>query len=295
MNESTAGYWDKINQTADKIKNADCLLVGIGAGMSATGGLNYSDPVLGQKWYPEYFRLGKKTIIEIMREYWPVSINEDNAAFFWGFWSRHIYHIRYECEALSPYIDLFNIVKNKTYFLCTTNVDCQLTKAGFDESLIFSPQGDYGLFQCEKPCAQDVYNNESMVITMMENMVSPFEIRKEDIPRCPKCGCLLMPNLRCDDRFVDEPHLKNLETYTDYLNNIQKKKIVLLELGVGYNTPVIIRYPFEAITLRCHHATLVRINISDAGVSKSLIEKSICIEDDIGKVLDLFDNRKPSV
>ena len=289
MNKSTAGYWDKIHQTAEKIKNADCLLIGVGSGMSASGGLDYSDPALGKKWYPEYFDLGRKTIIEIMNGYWPVSLNENNASFYWGFWARHIYHIRYECETLPPYKNLFNITRNRDFFLFTTNVDCQFSKAGFDESVIFSPQGDYGLFQCEKPCTQDVYNNESMVMKMIKNMVSPFEIRKEDIPRCPKCNSLLMPNLRCDNRFAEEPHFKNCDTYTDYINSIQEKKIVLLELGVGYNTPVIIRYPFEAITSKYPYATLIRINITDAGVSKNLAGKSICIEDDIGKVLsDLY-------
>ena len=102
----TGGYWDKIHQTAEKIKNSNCLLIGVGSGMSASSGLNYTDPALAQKWYPEYFAQGKKSIIEIMSGYWPTSISEKNAAAFWGFWAQHIYHIRYENEALPPYQNL---------------------------------------------------------------------------------------------------------------------------------------------------------------------------------------------
>jgi NAD-dependent SIR2 family protein deacetylase len=285
MNKSTGEYSDKISHTAESIQNADCLLIGVGAGMSASGGLNYTDPALAQKWYPEYFEQGKRSIIEIMSLYWPTSINKENAAAYWGFWARHIYHIRYESEALPPYLNLFKIIKGKNYYICTTNVDCQLNKAGFSKDDIFAPQGNYGFFQCEKPCSQDVYDNENMIKRMLENFISPFEIRNERIPLCPKCGSHLMPNLRCDNRYVGEPHMINQDMYINFVNNAHEKKLVLLELGVGYNTPVIIRYPFEAITLKYPYATLVRINTSDAGVSESIAKKSICIQEDIGKVL----------
>ena len=291
MNKSTnssfadADYWDKIHKTAKVILNADCLLIGVGSGMSASCGLNYSDPALAQKWYPEYFAQGKKSIIEIMSDFWATSINDKNATAFWGFWAKHIYHIRYECEALPPYQHLFNIAKDRKYFICTTNVDCQLYKAGFDNSSVFAPQGNYAFFQCEKPCSQDIYDNEKMIKTMLENMVSPFDIRKEDIPHCPKCGKHLMPNLRCDHRFVEQPHIINQTPYVNYVTKVCEKKLVLLELGVGYNTPVIIRYPFEAITLKYPFATLIRVNLSDTDVSESIVNKSVCIQEDAGKVL----------
>lgn len=285
MNAFINDYWDKIHRTADSIQNADCLLIGVGAGMSASGGLDYSDPVLAQKWYPEYFERGKNSIIEIMSGFWPTSINEKNAVAFWGFWAKHIYHIRYESEALPPYRDLFSIAKNKPHYICTTNVDCQLIKAGFNTSSIFAPQGDYAFFQCEKPCSQNIYANENMIKAMLENVTSPFEIRKEDIPRCPKCGNHLMPNLRCDSRFIEEPHVKNQNAYIDFINNARDKKLAMLELGVGFNTPTIIRYPFEAIAFKYSRATLIRINNSDISVYESNVKKSIYIQEDIGKAL----------
>ena len=291
MNKSTnvcyadADYCGKIQKAANAILNADCLLIGVGSGMSASCGLNYSDPTLAQKWYPEYFEQGKKSIIEIMSCFWATTINKKNAAAFWGFWAKHIYHIRYEPDALKSYIDLFKIVNGKDYFICTTNVDCQLQKCGFNENKIFAPQGNYGFFQCEKPCTQDVYDNEELIKKMIKNMVSPFEIQNTDIPLCPKCGKYLMPNLRCDHRFVEQPHIKNQTLYVDFVNKAIDKNMVLLELGVGYNTPVIIRYPFEAITLKYKSVTLIRVNISDVEVSEHIANKTICIQEDNGKVL----------
>jgi len=285
MKSSTADYWDNIQTAFECIANAEKLLIGVGAGLTASGGLNYTDPSLAEKWYPEYFEQGKKSIIEIMSDFWVNTINKKNAVSFWGFWARHIWHIRYEPEALKPYFDLFSIASGKEYFICSTNVDGQLEKAGFDKSLIFAPQGDYALFQCSKPCSQDVYNNNKMITTMLKNMVSPFAISSDDIPYCPKCGSYLMPNLRCDDTFVEKPHIKNTDTYKTFIQNAFEKKIVLLELGVGFNTPVIIRYPFEAITLQYPHAKLIRVNIADDTISEKISNKSIFIQEDIGKVL----------
>jgi len=291
MKTPTTDYWDSIQKTAECIANTSLLLIGVGSGLTASGGLNYADPSLAEKWYPEYFEQGKKSIIEIMGDFWPNTIHEKNATAFWGFWARHIWHIRYEPDALRPYLDLFSIVHSKKYFICSTNVDGQLEKAEFDKNLIFAPQGDYALFQCSKPCSQDVYNNKIMITTMLKNMISPFEINVADIPLCPKCGNFLMPNLRCDNTFVETPHITNVETYKTFIQNAFESNIVLLELGVGFNTPVIIRYPFETITLQCPNAKLIRINIAEDTISERIIEKSIFIQDDIGKVLsDVLSN-----
>ena len=128
-------------------------------------------------------------------------------------------------------------------------------------------------------------------MTMLDNMISPFEIRTSDIPHCPKCGNFLIPNLRCDDTFVETPHITNIETYKTFIQNAFEKNIVLLELGVGFNTPVIIRYPFEAITLKYPNARLIRLNIAKDIISEKIIEKSIFIQDDIWKVLsDILSN-----
>lgn len=284
-NISTKQFLDEINDAAEAIKNADRILIGIGAGMTAAGGLSYSDPELAKKWYPEYYSLGKHSISEIMGDFWPTMLNAKNATAFWGFWAQHIHHIRYKAKALQPYRDLFEIVREKDYFLCSTNVDGQLEKAGFDKRKIFAPQGDYALFQCEKPCSQDVYDNKAMIDTMLENMVSPLDINEQDTPHCLRCGRFLIPNLRCDYRFVEKPHMENLQAYQEFLDKSEDNKLVLLELGVGFNTPGIIRLPFERITADAANAKLIRINFEDANVNPNIQSRSISIREDIQQVL----------
>jgi NAD-dependent SIR2 family protein deacetylase len=284
-NESTKHYCNDIKKAALLLDGADHILLGIGSGMTASGGLNYADPALAEKWYPEYYAAGKRSILEIMSGFWPTSITDRNAAAFWGFWAKHIWHIRYEPEALQPYRALFQFIDGRDYFICTTNVDGQLEKAGFDREKIYAPQGDYALFQCKKSCSHDVYCNQETVETMLENMVSAFEIQAADIPRCPRCSGHLMPNLRCDMNFVEEPHIRNAERYERYLTHATGKNLVLLELGVGFNTPGIIRFPFEAITAQCPEARLIRINLTDITIPRGIVDKAIGMRGDVGQIL----------
>jgi NAD-dependent SIR2 family protein deacetylase len=281
MSASTKNYSADIQSVADVIKNAERVVMGIGSGMTSAGGLSYSDPELAKKWYPEYYTQGKSSISEIMGDFWPTTLHEKNAPAFWRFWAKHIFHIRYEPSALQPYCDLYDLVKDKDYFICSTNVDGQLEKAGFEKNTIFAPQGDYALFQCERPCSQDAYDNKTMVEEMIKHMPSPLEIKKEDIPRCPRCGSLLVPNLRCDNRFVEKSHLINAKRYETFLNDSLDKELVLLELGVGFNTPVIIRYPFEQLTRMLSSVTLVRINDMAASVPIEIEGRTISVQADL--------------
>lgn len=285
MKRSTRDYWDKIRKAAEIIKTADRMVIGIGSGVTAAGGLFYADPALAEKWYPEYVKMGKHSISDIMSLFWPTALNEQNATAFWGFWAKHIYHIRYEAEALKPYQDLMGVIGNKEFFICSTNVDGQLEKVGFDKDRIFAPQGDYALLQCKKSCTQEVYPNRKMIDIMLTHMVSAFEVRKSDIPRCPNCGGYLVPNLRCDSNFVEEPHIQNMAQYKQFLASGQNKKIILLELGVGFNTPGIIRLPFEIQTARLANAHLIRVNREYADVPNSILGKSVSLQEDVGKVL----------
>lgn len=286
MNESTTEYCDRIRVAANAINNAERIIVGVGAGMSASGGLNYSDPALSEKWYPDYYAMGKKSIVDIMAGYWPTSINNRNATAFWGFWAKHIYHIRYEPEVLQPYSHLYRITNGKKHFICSSNVDGQLEKAGFDKDVIFAPQGDYALFQCEKPCSHEVYDNKIMIDAMFANMADTFEIRQDDVPLCPKCGGFLMPNLRCDHRFVEKPHVQSIKRYEQFFAESFDCKTVLLELGVGYNTPGIIRFPFESLAVNYRSMTLIRINLYDADVPGRIADRAVSIKEDVGNTLN---------
>lgn len=281
--KSTQTYSQKISKAAELINNAEKLVIGIGSGLSAAGGLCYTDPTLTQKWYPEYYSLGLRTIVDIQGAYWWLSDGKQEK--YWGFWARHIWHIRYEAEATKPYSDLYALVSGKDYFICTTNADSQVEKAGFPADKILATQGNYCYFQCSKPCADEVYYNEDMITRMIENMVSPFKVRTEDIPVCPRCGKPLVPNLRCDNRFVETPHLVNLPRYESCVTDCRERNTVFLELGVGYNTPGIIRYPFEKLTPSFQAAHLIRINNTCADVPAGIERKAISLQEDLAKVL----------
>ncbi|MDS0527480.1 NAD-dependent protein deacetylase, SIR2 family [Clostridium sp. SHJSY1] len=279
----TKTYWDNIGDAIDLIKNADRVLIGAGAGLTASGGIYYGDKELFKKWFPKYFEMGFESILELQSVFW--ELNEKNVLSYWGYWARHIENIRYNTPATKPYLMLFELLKDKEYFICSTNVDSQFQKAGFPKEKIFAPQGNYGLFQCSRACTQDVYDNKEMIDRMINNMGESLKIREEDIPRCPKCGEFLVPNLRVDDSFVEKPHYFNVSSYENFVREAKEKKLVLLELGVGFNTPGIIRYPFENITYHYSLANLIRINMSDAGVSIEIEKKSVVISEDIGKAL----------
>jgi NAD-dependent SIR2 family protein deacetylase len=286
---NTLDYSENLTKAATLIKEADYILIGAGAGLSAAGGLNYSDSTLFKKWFPKLSELGLSTIGEAISLYWEA--DDSNRKYFWAYWANHINKIRYETPALAPYLDLFKIVKDKNYFIITTNVDGQFVKAGFNKENIFAPQGDYGLFQCDKPCCNELIDNKNFVDNMISNMDNAdFAIRKEDIPRCPKCGSYLSKNLRVDDTFVEASHLKKQKDYIDFVNNSTDGKLVLLELGVGFNTPVIIRWPFERITKDHPNAKLVRMNIDYPEVPEEIISKSILFDENMDKTLSSLKN-----
>lgn len=287
---STESYWNKIKKANELIQSAEYILIGAGAGMSASGGLDYTDPELCKRWFPDYYEMGLHTISDIQAA--THGLTESSARTYWGYWANHIYHIRYETKLLQPYKTIMELIKDKNYYICTTNVDSQFEKAGVPKDKIFAPQGNYSLFQCSTPCSDEVFYNEKMIEKMRSNIQNK-QIRKEDIPRCPICNKLLMPNLRCDFRFVEKPHMKNSDDYQKFVDNAVKHNFVLVELGVGFNTPGIIRFPFENITSYGKNTRLIRINLSDASVPHIIGSKSIMIEENIQKVLlDLLKSAK---
>lgn len=287
--ESIKTYSDNIQKAADLIKNSDKILIGAGAGMSASGGISYADEVLFKKWFPRYYSMGMRSLVDMQSIFW--NVDEKNARSYWGYWANHIKHIRYDSPALKPYIDLFKLVKDKNYFVITTNVDGQFGKAGFAKKKIFEPQGEYALFQCDKPCKKEVFDNKEMINKMISNMdTNIMKIREEDIPRCPYCKRLLKPNLRIDDSFVEEPHLVNLDSYENFIHSSKKDSLVLIELGVGFDTPVIIRYPFQNIVYNYPNSSLIRINLDYADVPCEIENRSVSIKADIKKALNDISN-----
>ena len=277
--KSTESYSDKIKKLKKDIDSTDAILIGAGAGMSTSAGLTYS----GERFYRFFSDFHKKYGINdnYSGGFYPYDTPQE----YWAWWSRHIYYNRYDIPAGKPYTDLLELVKDKDYFVLTTNVDHQFQIAGFDKHRLFYTQGDYGLFQCSKPCCQKTYDNEDAVRKMVAAQ-HDMRIPTELIPKCPVCGAPMTVNLRSDMTFVqDEGWYAAAGRYEDYLRRHENSHILLIELGVGMNTPVIIKYPFWQMTANNKDATYVCINRSEAYCPEDIADRSICIDADIGKTI----------
>jgi NAD-dependent SIR2 family protein deacetylase len=277
--KSTKDYSDKIERLKHEVTNADAVLIGAGAGLSTAAGLTYS----GERFRRYFSDFAEKYGIRDMYSggFYPFNSIEE----YWAWWSRHIWYNRYEPESGEVYQNLYKLVKNTDYFVLTTNVDHQFQLAGFDKKRLFYTQGDYGLFQCSKPCHQKTYDNKEIIRQMIETQ-EDMKIPTERIPKCPVCGEPMNVNLRCDDTFVqDDGWYKANDRYNDFVNRHKNLHILYLELGVGMNTPVIIKYPFWQATARNKKALYACINYGEAYCPKEIENQSICINEDIQKVI----------
>ena len=208
----------------------------------------------------------------------------------WAYWSRYIYFNRYADPPKSTYADLLKIIKDKDYFVITTNVDHCFQKAGFDKKRLFYTQGDYGLFQCSEPCCQETFENEDAVRRMMAEQ-KDMRIPPELVPMCPHCGKPLTMNLRSDDKFVEDAGWHQAAArYENFLRTRISGQILFLELGVGYNTPGIIKYPFWQMTYQNPRAVYACVNCWEAACPKEIATRSICIDSDIREVLERIRN-----
>ncbi|WP_462361515.1 SIR2 family NAD-dependent protein deacylase [Parvimonas micra] len=287
---------EKIEFLKNEIENADAIVIGAGAGLSTSAGLTYS----GERFEKYFFDFSKKFGISNMYSggFYPFLDRET----LWAWWARHIYFNRYIEPPKSVYRDLFSIVKDKEYFVITTNVDHQFQRAGFDKKRLFYTQGDYGLFQSVNPQNQKTYDNEEWVIKAIEiqgfkkNTEGFFEVPENKeilmkiptdlIPKCPDDGSDVTMNLRADSSFVeDEGWHRASREYYNFLEKYKDKHILFLELGVGNNTPVIIKYPFWQMTMENKNSIYSCINYKEAFYPEQIKDRSICIDGDIGEIL----------
>lgn len=279
ITKSTEKYSVQIELLKKAMENADCVVIGAGAGLSTSAGFVYT----GERFKKYFSDFEEQYGFHDMYSggFYPYKTPEE----FWGYWSRYIYVNRYTDAPKPVYNELFELVKDKDYFVITTNVDHCFQKAGFDKKRLFYTQGDYGLFQCSVPCDIDTYENEEIIRRMMKEQ-KDMKIPTELIPKCPKCGKSLTMNLRSDDKFVeDEGWLKASERYENFLRTRQNQSVLFLELGVGYNTPVIIKYPFWQMTAKNPKAVYACINYGEAVCPREIERQSICIDSDIGAAL----------
>ena len=276
---STKSCSEQIERLQTALQDCDAVVIGAGSGLSTAAGFTYT----GERFEQHFSDFAQKYGIQDMYSggFYPFPTQEA----FWAYWSRYIYINRYQDAPKPVYDDLLKLVQDKDYFVITTNVDHCFQKAGFDKKRLFYTQGDYGLFQCSEPCCQETFENETAIREMVkrqENMKIPTEL----LPSCPHCGKPLTMNLRSDNKFVeDEGWHRAAERYENFLRTRAGQKILFLEFGVGYNTPVIIKYPFWQMTAKNPKAIYACINQGQAVCPQEIERQSVCINADIGQVL----------
>lgn len=274
---------EKIRKMKKALEEAEAVVIGAGAGLSTSAGFAYT----GERFQAYFSDFEEKYGFHDMYSggFYPYKTLEE----YWAYWSRYIYLNRYMDPPRSVYEELLELVKDKDYFVLTTNVDHCFQKAGFEKERLFYTQGDYGLFQCSEPCCQETWDNEEIIgemIRRQEHMKIPSDL----VPYCPHCGKPLTMNLRADDTFVqDEGWYQASQRYSRFLNEHQNKKILFLELGVGYNTPTIVKYSFWQMTHDWPDATYACLNYGEAYAPDEIKRKSICVNGDIGDILTVLE------
>lgn len=277
--KSTKDHSAEIDRLKNEIEIADAIVIGAGSGLSTAAGFTYS----GERFEKYFSDFIEKYQFRDMYSggFYPFESLEEH----WAYWSRYIYINHYMDVDNGTYKGLFKLVKDKDYFVLTTNVDHQFQKAGFDKHRLFYTQGDYGLFQCSQPCCQETYDNEACIQDMLKtqkNMRIPTEL----IPHCPKCGKPMTMNLCADDTFVqDKGWYRAAERYEEFLRRHKNLHILFLKLGVGYNTPVIIKYSFWQMTAKNSKAVYACVNFGEAFCPKQIQSQAICINIDIHNFL----------
>ena len=291
--ETTPDYIGRLQAALD---DADAVVIGAGAGLSTSAGFTYS----GERFQTYFYDFAKKYGFRDMYSggFYPYETLEE----YWAYWSRYIYINRYMNVPKPVYENLYTLIRDKDYFVLTTNVDHCFQKAGFDKHRLFYTQGDYGLLQCSEPCHPITYENETMIrdmlkaqgyeissdsmLTLPDGATLKRTIPSDLVPHCPNCGKPMTMNLRCDDTFVqDEGWYQAANRYDDFIRRHKGLKVLYLELGVGMNTPGIIKYGFQRMTAQNPEATYVCINDGQAYTLNEISDRSIVINGDAGEVI----------
>lgn len=256
------------------IKTADAILIGAGAGLSASAGIDYSKENF-KKNFPELVKTYKMTDM-YTSSFYDFNTEEEK----WSYWAKHIYYSFIAPPPLKAYQELLEIVKDKNYFVITTNVDGQFKKSGFDSNKVFEVQGSYGKMQCSKGCHDKIYDDTELVKKML-NSKDCLKVDSNLVPKCPVCGENMEINIRKDAFFVEDDNWNRLSRkYEKFIKDNINKKFILIELGVGFNTPGIIRFPFERLAYTHDNVTLIRINDKYNDIAYELKNRAICMKED---------------
>lgn len=274
-------YIESFSEIKDAIRSAECVIIGAGAGLSAAAGYEYS----GARFREYFSDFEEKYGFHDMYSggFYPYETLEE----FWAYWSRYVLINRYTKPSKPVYDALLELVRDKDYFVITTNVDHCFQRAGFDKERLFYTQGDYGLFQCGEPCCDETFDNEEIIREMAENQ-HDMRIPSDLIPHCPHCGKPLTMNLRSDDRFVEDEGWHIAATrYAEFLRSREGSKTLYFELGVGFNTPAIIKYPFWKMTAANPKAEYVCVNRGETYCPCEIKNRSVLVDGDIAEILGL--------
>lgn len=278
--KSTGTYWNKIEKVKELFKSAELVLIGAGAGLSVSAGFVYA----GKRFEENFADFIEKYGFTDMYSggFYPFETLEE----YWGYWSRYIFINRYSGAQKDTYRKLYELVRDRDYFVITTNVDHQFQKAGFQKERLFYTQGDFGLFQCSVPCHETVYDNEEAIKEMVKEQ-RDGRIPSGLVPCCPVCGRPMAMNLRADSTFVEDAGWhRAAERYSQFLKRAGQKRTLLLELGVGMNTPGIIKYKFWELLGENPNAAYVCVNNGEAFAPPELADRSVIIRSDIGEMLN---------
>lgn len=273
-------YLSEVEHLKEAIANASAVIVGAGAGLSTAAGFAYAGERF-QRLFPDFIeKYGFGDMYSA--GFYPYATPEEH----WAYWSRYIWHNRYEPAPKDTYEKLLTLLVDKDFFVLTTNVDHQFQLSGFPKDRLFYTQGDYGLWQCSKPCHNATYDNYEVVKRMVEEQ-QDMRVPSELVPACPKCGHPMSMNLRADDTFVEDAGWHEAAArYAGFLESHRGGKVLFLELGVGMNTPVIVKYPFWQMTLRNEEATYACVNRGEAYAPREISSRSIVLDADIDAVLN---------
>jgi len=271
-------YEDELARLRAALGEADAVVVGAGAGLSTAAGFTYAGERFERLFADFIERYGFTDMYTAGFYHFPTPEEQ------WAFWSRHIWCNRYQPAPKNTYAKLLRLLDGKDFFVITTNVDHQFQKEGFPKERLFYTQGDYGLWQCSEPCHQKTYDNYETVKAMVEQQ-RDLRVPSELVPHCPVCGKPMSMNLRADNTFVEDAGWHAAaERYTTYLRAHQSGKVLYLELGVGGNTPGIIKYPFLRYTYDNPQATYACLNFGEAVTAREIQDRSILIDADIDAV-----------
>lgn len=275
----TPSFSERIDRAAKAISDSYAILIGAGAGLSAAAGLRYSGPEF-EREFADYIE--KYHFPDLYSSSFHEFATEEER---WARWARHIDFIRFRPGAMPLYRDLLDLVSGKNYFVITTNVDAQFRKAGFDKDRIFEVQGDYGLMQCARACHDTLYDDRRTVEDINAN-AHDLTVDSRFVPHCPACGGKMDVHVRVNGNFIEDAHWHSMaERYYSFIEKYKTSRLVLLELGVGFNTPTIIRYPFEQITYADQDATLIRLNRDYPQSSQEIQPQTISFSEDMSMVI----------